>query len=432
MRTFTESLKISTNLKLLKESFVLMSQRGIDPMNFVEWYTTDGILQQDQGLILEASEQWLEAKVANWVRDMAGQKGLGQFTNKLGSMAGSAAAGGIDALKGLGGAAYDNAKSAATKMGASFNATKNWGNETPQPSDFDQHSKNAADAIDALSKRMSKSKDLFNRMGGQQIQAAVVNMLNMLKNPASIQNQQAQPEQQPEQQPLGRPQPQTPPQNQRTTYAYGNDDEPYESTGYGNFTKAIRVQNEIRSGLRTLQSEYNIDPQKFVTWYFDEGRHLNLDEAWYDGLANTWSNIKDAWGNMKKSWGAAGQQRQIQADTQRDEDAIKNAMDALKGLRSQSGNATDEFSSLLDAIMGALRRAQNTPPQSQSQQPDQQSGQTQNQQPNQQSGNQIPDPAWAPNVYNRLNDHEKQWVSQEIERIWRRARDHVNNGGASA
>ena len=43
MRTFTESLQITTNIRMLKESFILMSERGINPNDFVEWYTTDGV-----------------------------------------------------------------------------------------------------------------------------------------------------------------------------------------------------------------------------------------------------------------------------------------------------------------------------------------------------------------------------------------------------
>jgi hypothetical protein len=65
MKTFIESIQLTTNLKMMKEAFILMSQHGINPNDFVEWYTTDGIVMQDQGLLLESSENWLSESFHN-------------------------------------------------------------------------------------------------------------------------------------------------------------------------------------------------------------------------------------------------------------------------------------------------------------------------------------------------------------------------------
>jgi hypothetical protein len=368
MRTFTESLQVTTNLRMVKESFVLMSERGVDPNDFVEWYTTDGIGMQDKGLLTEASEEWLEGQIANWFRDYAGQKGLGKASNALATGIGGAAGAGLEAAKGLGGAAYDNATAAANRVGGAFKAVTGWGNnptaptsgptsptggpvpqaqaqapqqaqaQAPEPA-YAQHAKSAATAVDALSKRMSKSKSLMEKLGGPTFQAAVVNLLNMLKNPSKI-AQAASPS---------------------PTPASSSADTPsFESTGFGNFTRKIRLQNEIKTGLRTLQ-EHNIDPVKFVDWYIEEGQYLN--EGIFDGakdwFGRQWANAKGAWGQ----WGKAGDEYQAQKDQGRDNDAIQQAMHALGELeKGMTGSQpAEDFAAVLNQVQSGLNQASQAP-----------------------------------------------------------------------
>jgi hypothetical protein len=59
MKTFNETLRINNCKRQLVEVFYLMSRSGVDPMRFVDWYTLDGIEKQNQGLLVEASEEWL-------------------------------------------------------------------------------------------------------------------------------------------------------------------------------------------------------------------------------------------------------------------------------------------------------------------------------------------------------------------------------------
>ena len=354
MRTFTESLQITTNIKMLRESFILMSERGINPNDFVEWYTTDGIGAQDQGLLTEASEEWLEGRVADWIRDYAGQKGLGRMTNALGTAMGSVVGGGIDAAKGLAGATYDNAQAAGKSFDNMFKTSSGQNSQQPvaphqepeqahepeQSQESPYHVKNAANAIDSLSKRMSRSKSLMGRLGGVSFQAAVVNLLNMLRNPSNL---------------------------------FQSNDSPnsaVESTGFGEFTRKIRLRNEIKTGLRTLQ-KFNIDPVKFVDWYIEEGQYLN--EGMFDGVKDwfgrQWANAKGAW----NQWGKAGNEYQIQKDKQRDNEAIQQAMKALSELEQGMGGnqPSEDFASVLKQVQDQLTKALHEPePEAQPEQPE--------------------------------------------------------------
>ena len=339
MRTFTESLKTTTNLRMVRESFILMSERGIDPNDFVEWYTTDGIGMQDQGLLTEASEEWLKNEIylnegffdrfkqgyqqtANRPKSSAVTYGLGRAlggASELGGKVGGWLQGqGGDIAKsfnsGVEGNPYSSIHPGSTPPGS-----------TPQPA-YTQHAKNAATAVDALSKRMSKSKSLMEKLGGPSFQAAVVNLLHLLNNPANI------------------------------AQAASADTPSFESNGFGEFTRKIRLHNEIKTGLRTLQ-EHGIDPVKFVDWYIEEGQYLN--EGMFDGakdwFGRQWANAKGAW----NQWGKAGDEYQAQKDQGRDTDAIQQAMHALGELeKGMTGSQpTEDFAAALKQVKAGLNQA---------------------------------------------------------------------------
>lgn len=250
MKTFTETIRINNNIRHLREMFVLMSRAGVDPMRFVDWYTTEGLEKQRQGLLVEASEEWLMEiwgwdtlkKGANWlgqgVKDIAtgnvDYKAMGDRWKKGGEVmgnvltapiaAGTAMAGGT--ARGLLGSGASNL--AGGVMGGlglgGDNTTKDPATDTPAggaappggtphgaggaaPPGGTPHGtgggkdaapatpadpmagpvKNAHSALDALSKRMGNSKNLAQELGGQPFQSMVANLLYMIQNNQAIQ-----------------------------------------------------------------------------------------------------------------------------------------------------------------------------------------------------------------------------------------------------
>ena len=207
MRTFVESLKITNNMVLLKETFICMSERGVNPSKFVEWYTTDGIEDNSD----KAAEKWLsdelflvEGSIRNWMN-----KNVTPWAQKAGGMAGygtgALAGGAVDAT----GGAYDAAKAGAQHFGGG--AQQGWKSimgepkptpekpmekptETPEApagpamtsSPHIQHIKSAHEALNALSLRMNKSKALKEKIGGEAFQSTIVHLMKMLKDMEKI------------------------------------------------------------------------------------------------------------------------------------------------------------------------------------------------------------------------------------------------------
>ena len=291
-------------MRQIQQSFVVLSQNGINPDDFVDWYISDGFDKQNQGLLFEATEQWLE-----------------------------------------------NNPSDFSSNGPGVNPTAN-----PQ-----QHLASASQAINNLSKRLAKSKALKEKLGNNyaQLAQAVAALINMLNDPSKM-----QPQQQPPQQPQPQPQPQQPqqpaqPQQQSPVST------PSESAGFSNFANRLKLKNEIKSDLLILQKEYNIHPVAFIEWYVEEGRHLN--EGWFDGVKDWFgqlgSNVKDAWGRVRNSWGQAGQQYQAGVDKKRDDDAIQQALAAIDQLDQsvQGRPASQDFLNVLQQVKAGLQTLNAAP-----------------------------------------------------------------------
>lgn len=377
MKTFNESVQAKINLRKIESCFTQMSMCGVDPNKFVDWYFEEGLEKEKQGILPESSIEWIQDElflIEGWgdrwrngvnSGESTGPKrspvayGVGRAmggATELGGQAkgwlkGQSGDIGRSFMTGVNGQSYNNIPNPAPQTGQTPNTTapqtpnttgsqtgqapnnttpqtgqapnNTTGSQTGGTPSFASHAQAAYSAISNLSKRLSQSKTLQEKLGPQfqQFQTAITQLMNYLQNP----NQMVQ---------------------------------AYESTNSMNnfaaFNDKIKFRHQIKSGLIDLQQNHGIDPVKFVDWYIEEGQHLN--EAWYDGIANTWSNIKDAWGNVKKGWGAAGRQRQANVDNQRDGDAINQAMQALDQL-DQGMNGTKptaDFANALSQVRNSL------------------------------------------------------------------------------
>lgn len=266
MRTFTETLKFNSNLKMLEDCFALMSEKGIDPNRFVEWYCHFGIEKQDQSILIESCNLWIE--------------------NEIGS----------------------------------------------NPQQTMQLAQVATKALDNLSARLGRSKNLRDRIADSQFGSMVISLKNMLSNI----NSNIQP---------------------TTTAVASAETPPIQTYEYSKFIDKINLKNQIRRDLAALL-EAGVDPLEFVNWYLEEGRFLS--ESWFDNMkdsfGNMWSNVKNAWNN----WGQAGQQRQMKIDAERDSQSVNAALQALQGLEQNLVTANtlpiQNFANMLSAVKEKLKK----------------------------------------------------------------------------
>ena len=413
MKTFIESMKITHNLVLLKESFVLMSGIGINPNRFVEWYCEEGVLLENS-----ATEKWLadellliEGIINDKFKKYApdAQK-IGYAGGKFLGTAGAGAADTVTAGANLGGhmlagagkgvvsginSIYPGADEKINKFGQNvknfFTQPTGQQNQQQDPdglqnqsnqqqntqAPLNPHIKSATEALKSLSLRMNKSAALKQKIGGDAFQSTILKLINMLNNPSSFAMEEPQQQgnvmQFPQQSPVAKA----------------------ESRFYSTLSK-LYEQRLIINGLNDLQ-KYGINPEEFVEWYREEGRFLN--EGWMDGVSdfggNLWANMKDAWKNrgsglknVWNNWGQAGKERQANVDSERDNNSVQNAVKALDELEKEVGqNVKPEFLELINNIKQKLSVQPETP-----QNGDAEQQQEPEQQPQQQPEPQQPEP----------------------------------------
>lgn len=372
MKTFNESLQITKNLAMLNDLFVRMSEKNIDPTNFVEWYANEG---QNQEIFLESAAQWIqeEGMLRNAIGNGVGNAAswLGRNAGRVvGGLAGGAVDAGRGAIDALGKAG--NAIGQGAKQG--WNATnpqqpQNQQSQTPQQpqqqnqqaqpqpqtqqpqQQFAQHAAAASKAMDVLSARIGKSKTLQDKIGDKAFGSTIMSLKQMLDDPSKLIVQSQQPQNQSQQ-----PQPQ---QNQAQPSSSDNIDVSFES-----LVDKVRLRNQIRTQLRYMQ-EQGLEPDVVANWYIKEGRYVEDWEGVKDWGKNLWANVKGAW----DKWGEAGQKRQAEADAKRDSDAIAAALQSIEGLEKGMGNSTpsQEFSNALNVVKTKLTELQSQAQQADSQ-----------------------------------------------------------------
>ena len=60
MKTFNEKLQFYKSKLLMKETFFLMQQNGINPNLFIDWYLKNGIYFQEENLLKKEANNWLQ------------------------------------------------------------------------------------------------------------------------------------------------------------------------------------------------------------------------------------------------------------------------------------------------------------------------------------------------------------------------------------
>jgi SOS response regulatory protein OraA/RecX len=326
MRSFSESLRITKNIKLLEQALVLMADKGIDPEKFINWYVEDG--QFEENLVLnEFLNKWFPTATglanrasqgysagssvekpsasAEYMGSALGSAAQG-LAKRIGSWASSAKGAGDSFTKGVIG---DQPQQNQTQQGSTATSVQ----AQPQMTPLQKSQAVAKHALDTLSKRLGVSKDLQNKVADPEFHKNIINLIGLLKNSLEESVQ----------------------------------------------TQFFDEDLEIKKQLFELQNQ-GIDVVVFTEWYVN-----NYSENWLqkagDWLGNQWANVKSAWSN----WGKAGQQRQAGVDAERDVQSITLAMSALRDLKSKLGdtNVNQDFTKTLNSVIEKLGQMGNQAPQ---------------------------------------------------------------------
>jgi hypothetical protein len=330
MRSFSESLRITKNIKLLEQALVIMADKGIDPEKFINWYVEDGQFE-DKLILNEFLNKWFPTAAglanrasqgysagssvekpsasAEYMGSALGSAAQG-LAKRIGSWASSAKGAGDSFTKGvIGDQPQQNQNQAQAQQGS----TTTNGQPQPQMTPLQKSQAVARHALDTLSKRLGVSKDLQNKVADPEFHKNIINLIGLLKNSL---------------------------------------DESVQ-------TEFFDEDLEIKKQLFELQNQ-GIDIVAFTEWYVD-----NYSENWLqkagDWIGNQWANVKSAWSN----WGKAGQQRQAGVDAERDLQSITLAMSALRDLQSKLGNTNvnQDFTKTLNAVVDKLGNMGNQTPQ---------------------------------------------------------------------
>lgn len=420
MKSFSESLKITKNMNLAKQCFALMAENGIDPERYVEWYCDFGVIYQESGVLLEGSMKWLKTESllveAGWmgaVKDAAGAVGNYFSPTAMGNYAQKA------------GQAVAGAKQFANQVGQTAGNMQDKFQQGMGQPQFWRQAQAAEQALNQLHRRIGVSPQLLQAVGGQGFMQTILQMIETLKNPKQIAAPTATP---------------MPPEDSTTD-------------AWRNHTESVRLKNDIKAGLRSLQS-FGYDPVEFVEWFEKEIQNLNegLWDSAGEWLGNQWANTMgtaNRWltGGQKQAWGHDAKNR-VQ---KKDSEAITAALKALNQLNSV-GNINPEFKATLDNVLKGLQTdpvkqyMSGTPaPEAAPEGETAPEGEAPETAP---EGEALPDngmggntaelanaPAWAGqlpqglpddpanvqaamNIFNTLPDDQKQEIDQNARRVW--------------
>jgi hypothetical protein len=176
MRTFSESLTITKNFNLIKEAFKLMILNRIHPMNFVEWYTTDGVIYQGNGRLNES--------MAAWTEEQTNSQQMYDYIKK-GAIGGALAGG---AIVPVGGALPGMAIGGLAGLGAyGLGKFDKWmtGDKKAPPAEAGHPLAKATKELEAslseLSKRYNSSAEMKKKITDPEFQKTLMLLINALK-----------------------------------------------------------------------------------------------------------------------------------------------------------------------------------------------------------------------------------------------------------
>jgi hypothetical protein len=297
MKSFSQSLQITKNFKLLEQAFNLMAQKGIDPQRFVDWYVEEGVIYQESGSFEEGFWQNLSNRWGKGMQTGSANQSPNRGAESAGRYLGGAVQGIADKFLRGTTAAKNAWQGFNNALGGEEHAAARSAERSaaPKPNMPGEHMM-VLSALNNLSKRMGLSKSLNDKIGDPNFSNNLLNLIGMLKG------------------------------------------EVKENTYY----------NNIRTSLVELQS-MGVDIEALAEWYFYEIQNINEGPVnWLsragNWLGNQWANIKHSVGN----WGRGGAIR----DSQLDQKAIDNVLNALKQMPS---NGDGEFQKVLSAVYEKLK-----------------------------------------------------------------------------
>ena len=192
MRTFSQSLTITKNMKLAEEAFKLMILNGISPVKFVEWYCEDGIIHQHHGYLISEAENWIKKEVrinemSFWPAVGTGAIGGGLAGAAVGALGGPLTAGAGAILGGLGGAMAhkDGISGGLDSIKKKYDALKaQYPDQTNNAQANNAHKSvlELQQALEELSKRHQSSQSLQQQIGDPKFSQTLMHVISMLKN----------------------------------------------------------------------------------------------------------------------------------------------------------------------------------------------------------------------------------------------------------
>lgn len=369
MRSFAQHVSFLRVDNLADTAFTLMASRGVDPRRFVEWYTTEGILFNEDDAP-EQSKQWLQQELLLvegfgdwWKKNMtydniagAGQA-VGTGVGHLAALPGAALAatggavrgavgtgaghlwGGLKAGLGVGGGQnseqpVDLAPYAVGPGGQGGGQQGGGQQQAGGGQDMQQQFTAAHQALSNLSKNLPD--DLKKNNG---FAASLQALIGMLSNPQQIMKQQAPAT------PAPTPAPATAPQTAH-----------YDPSLDSPFLTHILVEHKARRVCNKLV-EHGYDPRMFVNWYIAEGRYMSpevFEGNVGDFFGNLWGGVK----NMQMFGGQGFSHGWNQAKIGRFKDAAVNALMALQG---QAQNLSPDFNKHMQTVLQVLQGLPSAP-----------------------------------------------------------------------
>lgn len=346
MKSFYESLQITKNMNLMKECLYLMEENNINPVKFVEWFTTEGCLLEND-LLLEASEAALTTwqdkndrinyadNLPRTFQDSYGQRSYhyegkptptSSTNHTVASLAGDLAQ---NVGQKVGQFQQNFARFGKNAKEFGGGLRDKWHKGLGDP-DWYREAGTAEQALNMLSKRLGVSSELSQKLGGPQFSSTILSMIEMLRNKQWDKMKNA-------------------PQN--------NDEyKPEISLAYSDY-RPENFKKSLEHNLTILQ-QAGIDPIQFVEEY---SQIIMLNEGWWDNtknaLGNFWHNATgrlQRWanGDQQQNWGWDAKER----DRKKDLEAVNNAFTALKNL---DGKVSGEFAKSLNSVVKQLDPQQN-------------------------------------------------------------------------
>ena len=170
MRTFKEAMTAKRNLKELEEFLIHLESNGLSSMKFVEWLSTNGLKQLNEGGPAPSQPGY----VAGAFHNVLG-KGAGFLGRQVGKGIGGAAGIVADTAKGISGVAGSLVGGLAGGAGTGYGAVTQGGT-------LQANVNSAQTALQNLEKRMQSSAPLRELLNKPEFKQLLQNLKNAIAN----------------------------------------------------------------------------------------------------------------------------------------------------------------------------------------------------------------------------------------------------------